>query len=210
MSESKVMAIWSVKSALQRHLVVKFQNQYLSFNQHKIHYLNPIFHCIWRTKNFNSQPTQFLKKKLKNYWSQTMLLAILVILTYPRRNYLEVFFSYLLFQFKIALWRHQVIFVHLIITKKDAPWFKNFENEKLMRFVSRNQKFCQFEDLKLLSSATWWSKFETNTLFIISFEFSTRILNFTVFGQEKNFNFQPTQFLSQTMLLAILDILTPL
>ena len=74
----------------------------------------------------------------------------------PKRNYLEVFFSYLLFRFKIALWRHQVIFVHLIITKKDAPWSKNSKNVKILRFEPRNPKLWQFEDLKLLSSATKW------------------------------------------------------
>ena len=85
-----------------------------------------------------------------------------------------------------------------------------------MRFEPRNPKLWQFEDLKLLSSATWWSKFETNTLVEISKEFSTRILNFIVFEEQKNFNPQPTQFLkknlknhcSQTMLLSMLDILT--
>ena len=57
-----------------------------------------------------------------------------------------------------------------------------------------------------------------NTLVKISKKFSTRILNFIVFEEEKNFNPQPTQFLiqfvenvwSQTMLLAMVDILTPL
>ena len=85
-----------------------------------------------------------------------------------------------------------------------------------MRFEPRNPKLWQFEDLKLLSSATWWSKFETNTLVEISKEFSPRILNFIVFEEQKNFNPQPTQFLkkclknywSQTMLLSMLDILT--
>ena len=114
-----------------------------------------------------------------------MFLAILVILTYPKRNYLEVFFSYLLFRFKIALWCHQVILVHLIITKKDAPWSKNSKNVKIMRFEPRNPKLWQFEDLKLLSSATRSSNSKANTLFKISKEFSTRIINFIVFEEKK-------------------------
>ena len=68
-----------------------------------------------------------------------------------------------------------------------------------MRFEPRNPKLWQFEDLKLLSSATWWSKFETNTLVEISKKFSTRILNFIVFEEQKNFNPQPMQFLKKNL-----------
>ena len=87
-----------------------------------------------------------------------------------------------------------------------------------MRFECQNPKLWQFEDLKLLSSATWWSNFKTNTLVKITKKFSTWILNFIVFEQQTNFNPKPTQFLkknlknfwSQTMPLAMLDMLTSL
>ena len=59
-------------------------------------------------ENFNPQPTQFLIKLVENFWSQTMLLAMVDILTPLGWNYLQAFLSYLLFRFEIALLRQHV------------------------------------------------------------------------------------------------------
>ena len=45
---------------------------------------------------------------MKNYWSQTMLLLMLDILTHFNFNFSQASLSYLLFRFEIALLRHHV------------------------------------------------------------------------------------------------------
>ena len=76
-------------------------------------------------------------------------------------------------------------------------YFTESKGVKIMRFECQNPKLWQFEDLKLLSSAIWWSNFKTNTLVEISKKISTWTLNFIVFKEQKNFNPKPTQFLTK-------------
>ena len=62
------------------------------FEEQKISTLNyAIFEKIW-----------------KNFWSQTMLLSMLDILTRFLQNYSQAFLSYLLFRFKNSLLRHHL------------------------------------------------------------------------------------------------------
>ena len=134
-----------------------------------------------------------------HFWSQTMLLAMLNILTYLRGIYLRVILCYLFFPFKNCSLapRRDIFLFHY--NYKDASYFTESKDVKIMRFECQNPKLWQFENLKLLSSATWSSNFKTNTLVEISKTFSTWILNFIVFEEQKNFNPQPTQFLKNFM-----------